>query len=89
TFTAFLMGLCYGFFLYPRQTLPRIAMAVAVHQFVLSLLLNTLWISILYGSPFAPLLVTRLVSCAVLTAVQLAVIPLIVKILPQLKRSLS
>lgn len=87
TFTAFLMGLCYGFFLHTRQNLPRIVLSVAVHQLVLSLLLNTLWISVLYGSPFGPLLVTRLFSCAVLTAVQLAVIPLIVKILPHLKRS--
>lgn len=87
TLTAFLMGAVYGFFLHREQSLLRIVLAVAVHQLVLSLLLNTLWISVLYGSPFAPLLVTRLPQCAILTAVQLVVIQLIVKLLPRLKRS--
>ena len=51
TLTAFLMGLCYGLFLKGKQSFPRILGAVAVHQLVLSLLLNSLWISVLYGSP--------------------------------------
>ena len=85
TLTAFLMGLCYGLFLYKKQSFPRILAAVALHQLVLSLLLNTLWISVLYGSPFWPLLLSRLPQCAILAAVQLAVIPLLVKLLPRLK----
>ena len=88
TLTAFLMGLCYGFFLYPKQSFLRILLAVAVHQLALSLLLNTLWISLLYGSVFGALLVSRLPQCALLAAVQLAVIPLLVRLLPRLKRSL-
>lgn len=87
TLTAFLMGLVYGLFLHREQSLLRILLAVAVHQFILSLLLNTLWISVLYGSPFGPLLVSRLPQCALLTAVQLVVIQAIVKLLPRLKRS--
>ena len=78
TLTAFLTGMVYGLFLYKRQSLPRILGAVAVNQFILSLLLNTLWISVLYGSPFGPLLVTRLVQSAILTVVQIVVIELIV-----------
>jgi len=89
TLTAFLMGACYGLFLYKKQSFPRILGAVAVHQLVLSLLLNTLWISILYGSPFYPLLLSRLPQCAILGAVQLAVIPLLAKLLPQLKGSVQ
>ena len=85
TLTAFLMGLCYGLFLYRSQSFPRILGAVAVHQLILSLLLNTLWISLLYGSPYAPLLLSRLPQCAILAAVQLAVIPLIAHILPQIR----
>lgn len=88
TFTAFLMGLCYGLFLHRKQNLPRILGAVAVHQLVLSLLLNTFWISVLYGSPFGPLLLSRLPQCALLAAVQLALIPALVRLLPQLKRSM-
>lgn len=85
TLTAFLMGLCYGLFLFRNQSFPRILGAVAVHQLVLSLLLNTLWISLLYGSPYDPLLVSRLPQCAILAAVQLAVIPLIARLLPQIR----
>ena len=89
TLTAFLMGACYGLFLYKKQSFPRILGAVALHQLALSLLLNTLWISILYGSPFYPLLLSRLPQCAILGAVQLVVIPLLAKLLPQLKGSLQ
>lgn len=88
TLTAFLMGFCYGLFLHRKQNLPRILGAVAVHQLVLSLLLNTFWISVLYGSPFGPLLLSRLPQCALLAAVQLALIPALVRLLPQLKRSM-
>ena len=85
TLTAFLMGLVYGLFLYKGQSLLHILMAVAIHQFILSLLLNTLWISVLYGSPFGPLLVSRLPQCAILTAVQLVVNQLIVRLAPRLR----
>ncbi len=88
TLTAFLMGLTYGLFLYRKQDFLRIFSAVAVHQLLLSLLLNTLWISVLYGSSFVPLLVTRIAQCAILWAVQLAVIPLLVQLAPKLRRSL-
>ncbi len=86
TLTAFLMGAVYGLFLYRRQSIGRILGAVAVHQLALSLLLNTLWISLLYGSPYGPLLITRLPQCALLAAVQIVVIQAIVRLLPQLRR---
>ena len=89
TLTAFLTGLVFGLFLYRKQSFPRILGAVAVNQLILSLLLNTLWISVLYGSPFLPLLGTRLVQCAVLSAVQLVTVQLIVNALPRLKGSFS
>ncbi len=79
TLTAFLTGCVYGFFLYKEQNWPRIIAAVGINQLILSLFLNTLWISILYGSPYGPLLATRLVQCLILTAVQLIGIPLIAK----------
>ncbi len=85
TLTAFLMGAVYGLCLYKRADFWRILLAVAVHQLLLSLLLNSLWISILYGSPYGPLLVTRLPQCALLAAVQLAVIPLLLRLAPRLR----
>ena len=77
TLTAFLTGCVFGLFLHKKQSWPRIIAAVGINQLVLSLFLNTLWISILYGSPYGPLLATRVVQCLILTAVQLIFIPMI------------
>lgn len=79
TLTAFLTGFVFGLFLYRKQDWLRGVAAVGINQFVLSLFLNTLWISVLYGSPYGPLLVTRLVQCLLLTAVQLICIQAIAK----------
>ena len=74
TLTAFLTGLVFGAFLYKGATFARILGAVGVQQLLLGLLLNTLWISVLYGSPYGPLLVTRLTQCAVMIPVELVTI---------------
>ena len=64
-------GVVFGLFLHEKQGWPQCIAAVGINQFVLSLFLNTLWISILYGSPYGPLLAARIVQCVILTAVQL------------------
>lgn len=74
TFTALLTGLVFGLFLHKKQTLLRAVIPVCINQLVLSLLLNTLWISVLYHSPFFPTLVSRLVQCGILIPVQIIVI---------------
>lgn len=79
TLTAALTGLTFGLFFHKRQTAGRIISAVAVNQLALSLLLNTLWISILYTSPFVPLLLTRVAQAAVMAPVQFVVIGLMTK----------
>lgn len=73
TLTAFLTGTVFGLFLRKDQSLVRVIAAVAIVQFILGLLINTLWISILYGSPYLPLLVTRLLQCGILFVVQIVV----------------
>ena len=59
------------------------------NQFILSLFLNTLWISILYGSPYGPLLATRVIQCILLTAVQLVCIQAIAKVLARYGKKVS
>lgn len=86
TLTAFLTGLVFGFFLHREQTLLRALCAVLLVQFVLGLLLNTYWISVLYGSPFVPLLATRVVQAGLLTVVQTVTILAIARVLPRLRR---
>ena len=86
TLTAFLTGLVYGLFLHKEQTVPRVIGAVAINQGILSLFLNTFWISVLYGSPFKPLLITRLPQTGILTVVQIVVIIVIAKVIPRIKK---
>jgi len=86
TLTAFLTGLVYGLFLHREQTVPRVIGAVAINQGILSLFLNTFWISVLYGSPFKPLLITRLPQTGILTVVQIVVIIVIAKVIPRIKK---
>ena len=52
----------------------RIAVAVLINQCILSLLLNTLWISVLYGSSFTGLLSTRALQAAVTAPIQMIII---------------
>ena len=85
TLTAFLTGCVFGFFLHEKQSWPRIIASVVINQLILSLFLNTLWISILYGSPYGPLLATRVVQCLILTAFQLICIPLIAQALQRFR----
>ncbi len=87
TLTALLIGLLKGVFLYLRQTWTRIAAAVLIDQMLFSFLLNSYWISVCYGSPFVPLLGTRIVQCAILAPVQFIVIWAMAKfLLPVMKR---
>ena len=64
----------------------RIALAVGVDQLVLSLLINSLWISVLYGSPYVPLLGTRIVQCAVMLPVEFILTGAAVRLLPRLRK---
>ena len=86
TLTAVLRGLSYGLLLGKKQTPARILLVVLFNQLVLGLCVNTLWISILYGSSFTALLVTRLVQCLVLIPVEFVVITAIVKFGKRIKK---
>ncbi len=88
TLTAVLMGLIWGFFLHKAQTIPRILAAVGINQFILGLVVNTFWISVLYGSPYGPLFLTRIVQAVILTIVQSIVVYAIGKAAPRLSKYL-
>lgn len=81
TVTALLMGMVLGLFLHKKQDMKRIIGAVCINQLILSLLVNTLWISILYGSPYLPLLGTRIIQTMILVPVQIIVISQMVRVL--------
>ena len=74
TLTAFLTGMVFGLFLHGKAGVKNTLAAVGINQFILSLILNTFWISVLYGSPFLPLLGTRVIQSLILAAAQFVVI---------------
>lgn len=74
TLTCALCGVVFGLLLHKKQSVVRIALAVGIHQLVLGLILNTYFISLLYGSPFSALLVSRVVQCVILLIVEFVVI---------------
>lgn len=79
TLTAGLRGLTYGLLLGKSQTPGRIMAVVLINNLLLGLVLNSLWISILYGSPIEALIVARLVQCLILIPVEFVVITAIAK----------
>lgn len=85
TLTAMLMGASFGFFLYRERggSLGRVIAAVAINRIPLSLGLNTLWISVLYGKGFMALLPGRVLQEAVLIPIQVIAIWFITQKLPQ------
>lgn len=86
TFTALFNGVVYGVFLKKKQSMGNIIIAVTITHLVGSLLLNTYWISMLYGTPFLALLPVRIWQNIAMLIVHMVVIPLISKLLvPKLK----
>lgn len=88
TLTAALTGLEFGLLFHKEQTPLRVVCAVLINQFILGLLCNTYFISVLYGSDFRALLATRVVQSLILTVVQTAGILILAKILQRVKPSL-
>ena len=86
TLTAAVTGFLYGLFLHKKQSIPRIMGAVLSTELLCSVLMNTTWISILYGTPYAALLPTRLPQAIGMTVVEIVVIRLLVTYIPHLKR---
>lgn len=74
TLTAACTGLSFGFLLHNKLQLPRILLAVGLNQLLMSLCMNTLWISVLYGSSFTGLLSTRALQVIVIAPIQIMIL---------------
>lgn len=79
-------GFLYGLFLYKTEKITsRAIISTAVNFIVVTMLLTTAVLTLSYGSPFVPLLVTRLVKAALLPLEAV----LIIVILKALKKLLK
>lgn len=80
TLSAALTGVVFGLFLYRRKgNMPQLTAAVAVNSLGISLLLSTLWLSILFGTSYWQLLPTRIVQNLIMIPVQFVVLRLLQK----------
>ena len=86
TLTAALMGVSFGFFLKDLpavgkgKALCRIAAAIFINQFILSLFLNSYWITFTASKGFSFFIVTRFTSSCTDFVVQTAVIYLLYRL---------
>ena len=75
TISEFAVGFLYGIFLYRKQpTLPRVFLAKLAVTTVNSLILNPLWLSILYGQSYTVLVAARLVKNAIMLPIETAML---------------
>jgi len=90
TLTCALMGLCYGAFFYRKEKLrlfPEIIVPSVVNTCILGLLLNTLWMTLLYKSRnFEGWLLFRLPQEAGLLILHLILLPLLEKLAKALRK---
>lgn len=88
TLSAVLVALVYSLLLYKKQSVLRVVLVVVINQFGLSLFLTPFWLSLVYHMPYWPTVVGRLHQIALLTAVEIVVNILLIKLVPQLRRTL-
>lgn len=80
TFTAFVGSFIYGFFLHRKNIRwQHIAAAVVLNAILTNLVLNTLWIHLLYKTPISVLLATRIPQNLIMTPVRFIIIYLLVQ----------
>lgn len=73
TLSAFLGGVIYGTALYKKKvTVLRVFVATLLVKIVVNLVLNTLWLNLLYGKAFLAILPGRIVSNAVMLPIDTA-----------------
>ncbi len=80
TLTNILVGLCLGLLLYKKANVIRITIATVLNKTLCSLVLNTIWISILYRggiTAFWAVLITRVPFIAVMAVVEIVMISIL------------
>lgn len=87
TLTAVISGAIYGILLGKKTGKIRIILSVVLSQLLCTVLLNSYWISTLYGAPFGATALSRLGQAAVMGTVQIVFMILCLeKICERIKR---
>ena len=89
TLTAAISGAMFGWVLHKRQSFGRVCRVVLFNQLVLGLLINSFWISVLYGSSYTGLLLSRLLQYAILVPVEVIITWFALRILSPIKHQIN
>ena len=71
TVTAIVAGLIYGLFLGKKSGAVRIILSVILSQLICTLLMNSYWLSVLMGSEFSAIFISRIPQALIMTALQI------------------
>lgn len=71
TVTAALSGFIFGLAFHGDCSTPKIVAGVLSNEIICSLLINTLWLSIMYTEAFSVLIATRVWQCLVMATIQI------------------
>ncbi|MBO6047022.1 MAG: folate family ECF transporter S component [Erysipelotrichaceae bacterium] len=86
TISAALQGFIYGMTLYKHEvSLKRVMIVQVAISIIISLVLNTLWLSMLYKMPFAAALTPRIVKTIVMCPIEALILYLVLKKVPDTK----
>lgn len=81
TLTSAISGLIYGLYLAKKGGAVRIVLSVLTSQVFCTLLMNSYWVSTLYGSDFGAVLLSRVPQSAIMTVLQIVfMVPFLEKI---------
>ena len=89
TLNCALTGVVFGLLLYKKQSPVRVVLAAVIDQVGISMWITPLWISILYGSPYWPLVLTRLPQTGVMLVAEIVVLLVMIKVMDRVKRAES
>ncbi len=75
TISAVIQGMIYGFILYNKPlSLKRVILAQIIDTVIISLILNPIWLMILYNNAFAAVFSARLIKVAVMLPINTALL---------------
>jgi ECF transporter S component (folate family) len=79
TISSLISGLIFGFLLYKKPTVKRLIAAQVLNTLITSVLLNSLWLSMLYGKGFIAAMIARLPKSLVMIPINVILLTLVLK----------
>ncbi len=90
TISGIISGLIFGVILYKKEiTILRVLIAQILHAVIVSMLMNSFWLTVLYGNPFFTSVITRAPKSLIMIPINTALIFLVMKPVARLRPTLN